>query len=51
LAQRLSNGELKLALDIPAGFGRNVRRGHPANVGAWVDGAMPFRAETTRGYL
>ena len=51
LQQRLASGELKLALDIPAGFGRNVRRVHPASVGAWVDGAMPFRAETTRGYL
>ena len=51
LQQRLESGELKLALDIPAGFGRNVRRGRPADVGAWVDGAMPFRAETTRGYL
>ena len=26
-------------------------RGRPAWVGAWVDGAMPFRAETIRGYL
>ena len=25
--------------------------GVPAWVGAWVDGAMPFRAETIRGYL
>jgi len=51
LQQRLASGELKLALDIPAGFGRNVRRDRPASVGAWVDGAMPFRAETARGYL
>ena len=51
LLERLQSGELKLALDIPAGFGRNVRRDRPASVGAWVDGAMPFRAETTRGYL
>jgi ribosome-dependent ATPase len=51
LQRRLSSGELKLTLDIPAGFGRNVRRGRPAEVGAWIDGAMPFRAETTRGYL
>ena len=51
LQQRLASGELKFALDIPAGFGRNVRRDRPAGVGAWVDGAMPFRAETTRGYL
>ncbi len=51
LQKRLLSGELKLALDIPAGFGRNVRRGRLADVGAWIDGAMPFRAETTRGYL
>ncbi|MGI4950513.1 MAG: ribosome-associated ATPase/putative transporter RbbA [Janthinobacterium lividum] len=49
--QRLTNGELMLVLDIPAGFGRAVRRGSPAAVGAWIDGAMPFRAETTRGYV
>ncbi len=51
LQRRLANGELKLALDIPAGFGRKVRQDRPASVGAWVDGAMPFRAETTRGYV
>jgi ribosome-dependent ATPase len=51
LRQRLASGELKIALDIPAGFGRNVRRERPADVGAWVDGAMPFRSETTLGYL
>jgi ribosome-dependent ATPase len=51
LAQRLASGELKLALDVPAGFGRDVRSGRPAEAGAWIDGAMPFRAETARGYL
>jgi ribosome-dependent ATPase len=38
-------------VEIPPGFGRDVDRGRPAWVGAWVDGAMPFRAETIRGYL
>jgi len=51
LERRLASGELKLAIEIPSGFGRDVRRGRPVEVGAWVDGAMPFRAETTRGYL
>jgi ribosome-dependent ATPase len=51
LQERLASGELMLALDIPAGFGRAVRRHGRAQIGAWVDGAMPFRAETTRGYL
>ena len=40
-----------MAIEIPAGFGRDLRRGRPVEVGAWIDGAMPFRAETTRGYL
>ena len=39
------------AIEIPPGFGRDIRRGRPAEVGAWIDGAMPFRAETIRGYL
>lgn len=51
LQRRMANGELMVALDIPPGFGRDVRRGRPAEVGAWVDGAMPFRAETARGYI
>ncbi len=51
LQRRLASGELNIALEIPAGFGRDVRRGDHAEAGAWVDGAMPFRAETVRGYL
>jgi ribosome-dependent ATPase len=51
LRRRLESGELKVALEIPAGFGRDVRRGYSTEVGAWIDGAMPFRAETVRGYL
>src|SRR5690606_37884849 len=26
-------------------------RGRPVEIGAWVDGAMPMRAETIRGYV
>jgi ribosome-dependent ATPase len=51
LEARMEGGELKIAIEIPPGFGRSVRQGRPAEIGAWVDGAMPFRAETTRGYL
>ena len=39
------------AIEIPPGFGRDIEGGRPAWVGAWVDGAMPFRAQTIRGYL
>jgi ribosome-dependent ATPase len=51
MQKRLENGELKLAIEIPPGFGRNVRRGTATEIGAWIDGAMPFRAETARGYM
>lgn len=51
LEHRLASGELQLALEIPSGFGRDLRRGRPVEAGAWIDGANPFRGETTRGYL
>ena len=51
LDRRMRNGELALAIIIPADFGRDLRRGHWPEVGVWVDGAMPYRGETGRGYL
>jgi len=48
---RLKTGELALAMEIPPGFGRDVKRGRSPEVGVWVDGAMPFRGETIRGYV
>lgn len=51
LDRRMRNGELSLAIEIPHGFGRNIERGAGTAIGAWVDGAMPVRAETVRGYV
>ncbi|MBI3513055.1 MAG: ribosome-associated ATPase/putative transporter RbbA, partial [Proteobacteria bacterium] len=51
LEARLMQGSLRLALELPPGFGRDVKRGIPTEVGAWIDGAMPFRGETIRGYM
>ncbi len=51
LDRRLRTGELALALEIPAGFARDLQRGAPAEIGAWVDGSMPQRAETVLGYV
>ncbi|HML08993.1 MAG TPA: ribosome-associated ATPase/putative transporter RbbA, partial [Xanthobacteraceae bacterium] len=51
LEHRMQSGAIKAAIEIPPGFGRNIERGRPAWVAAWVDGAMPFRADTIRGYL
>ena len=51
LEARMRSGAIKAAIEIPPGFGRDIKRGRPVSIGAWVDGAMPFRAETIRGYL
>jgi len=51
LDRRMRSGELSLAIEIPPGFGRDVQRGTPMQIGAWIDGAMPQRAETVQGYV
>lgn len=51
LDQRMRAGEISLAIEIPPGFGRDLRRGSRVTIGAWIDGAMPTRAETVRGYV
>lgn len=48
---RLRSGELKLAVEVPPDFGRDLLRKRQPEVAVWLDGAMPFRAETTRGYV
>jgi ribosome-dependent ATPase len=47
----MQSGDIKAAIEVPPDFGRNIKAGRPAWVGAWIDGSMPFRAETIRGYL
>jgi len=49
--RRMRGGHLSLAIEIPPGFARDVARGRRVEIGAWVDGAMPMRAETIRGYV
>lgn len=49
--RRMENGELSLAIEIPPDFGRDVSRGRNVEIGAWIDGAMPSRAETVQGYV
>ncbi|MCD6004271.1 ribosome-associated ATPase/putative transporter RbbA [Halomonas sp. IOP_6] len=49
--KRMRSGKLTLAIEIPPGFGRDVKRGSQVEIGAWIDGAMPQRAETARGYV
>ncbi|WP_395016974.1 ribosome-associated ATPase/putative transporter RbbA [Dongia sp.] len=49
--RRLKSGELKMALEIPPDFGRDLLAGRRPEIGVYLDGSMPFRAETIRGYV
>ena len=51
LERRMRSGELSLAIEIPSGFGRDMKRGRDTELAVWVDGAMPFRGETILGYV
>ncbi len=51
LQERLRSGELAVAIELPPGFGRDLLRDHSPQVAVVLDGAMPFRAETARGYV
>lgn len=51
LHARLQRADIKLAIEIPAGFGRDLYAGRHPEVGVWLDGGSPFRAETSRGYV
>jgi len=48
---RLQADEISLVIEIPPGFGRNLRRGSRPEVMAQVDGAMTFRGETVAQYV
>jgi len=51
LDRRMRSGELSLAIEIPPSFARDAGRGKPVEIAAWIDGAMPQRAETVQGYM
>ncbi len=51
LENRLAAGEIDAGIELPPGFGRDIARGRPIAVAAWIDGARPFVAQTIRGYL
>lgn len=51
LDERMRAGEISLAIVIPSGFSRDLARGDSVEIGAWIDGSMPQRAETVRGYV
>jgi ribosome-dependent ATPase len=55
LDRRMRSGELSMVVEIPPDFGRDVEHWSegkpPVKIGIWIDGAMPQRAETIRGYV
>ena len=51
LDRRLKTGELKVALEIPTNFGKDLLTDKRPELSVWLDGAMPFRAETASGYV
>ncbi|MGL5117143.1 MAG: ABC transporter permease, partial [Beijerinckiaceae bacterium] len=46
----LASRQVGLLLEIPAGYGRALVAGKGPEVGLWIDGASPGRAETVRSY-
>jgi ribosome-dependent ATPase len=51
LDRRMRSGEVSVAIEIPTHFAVDLKRGRTAEIGVWVDGAMPFRGETIKGYV
>ncbi|MFO8151836.1 ribosome-associated ATPase/putative transporter RbbA [Thioalkalivibrio sp.] len=51
LTRRLVAGDVTLAIEIPPGFGRALAGGDPTEVGVWIDGSVPMRGDTIRGYV
>ncbi len=49
--KRMQATDINLAIEIPPGFARDLKRGTPVEIGVWIDGAMPMRADTIRGYV
>ncbi|QEA40859.1 ribosome-associated ATPase/putative transporter RbbA [Pistricoccus aurantiacus] len=51
LDERMRTGEISLGVIIPPGFGRDLKRGANPQIAYWVDGSMPTRADTVKGYV
>jgi ribosome-dependent ATPase len=51
LDRRLRNGELRIAVELPPSFQKDLQRGRQPEVNVYLDAAQPFRAETARSYI
>jgi ribosome-dependent ATPase len=44
-------GKFSMVVEIPPGFEKDIKKGKCPSVGVWIDGTMPFRAETSKNYV
>src|SRR5215468_6589297 len=51
LDYRFRSNNVSVAVEIPPKYGRDLMAGRTPEIGVWIDGAMPFRAETLRRYV
>jgi ribosome-dependent ATPase len=48
---RLRQGDIRIAIEVPPSFGRELKSGRRPEIGVWLDGAMPFQADTAQAYV
>jgi ribosome-dependent ATPase len=51
LDYRFRSDDVTVAVEIPPKYGSDLIAGRSPEIGVWIDGAMPFRAETVRRYV
>ncbi|MGA9725007.1 MAG: ribosome-associated ATPase/putative transporter RbbA [Candidatus Binatus sp.] len=51
MERQLRHADVRIAIEIPPNFGRDLKSGRTPEVGVWLDGSMPFQADTAQGYV
>jgi ribosome-dependent ATPase len=51
MESRLVSNRATVAIEIPPGFGRDLKRGDRPEIAAWIDGSNTIRAATIEGYV
>jgi ribosome-dependent ATPase len=51
LEARLRSNDITLAIEIPPGFGRDLKRNSAPQISTWIDGANTVRAGTIESYV
>ncbi|MDD2640236.1 MAG: ribosome-associated ATPase/putative transporter RbbA [Arcobacteraceae bacterium] len=49
--ETMRQAKVSIVYEIPPHFGHNLQKGLNVEIGVWIDGTLPFRAETMRGYI